>query len=314
MLGKWWTKKAGGWAGVEVGESGLGFVHVVRDAKGKPQLRRAGFFRKEGSDAEALSSLCQSQGLSRLHCTTLLRTGEYQLVQIEAPKVSPEEIRAAVRWKIKDLLDFSVEDAVIDVLEIPSDRSGLARATNVFVVAAPKSVIQRQVQFFQFAKVPLEVIEVIETAQRNIATLFEHEGRSVALLAFYEQGGLLTFSAAGELLATRRIEIGTRQLQEAVDDARYALFERIGLEMQRSLDAFERQFHFVPVERVLVSPLPENVALAAYLGSNLYVPVEPIMLADVFSGDGVAALGDPVSAMRYFSILGAALRDQGPGR
>lgn len=311
MFPRWWSKKSDGWAAVAIRDSEVAFVHLCRDAHGRPKVQRLGCFRREGNDAEVLSRLRETQSLSQVRVTTLLRMGEYQLLQIEPPKVAPEELRSAVRWKIKDLLDFAVDDAVVDILEIPVDRGGVGRAANVFVVAAPKSVIQRYVQLYQFAKTPLEVIDVVEAAQRNIATLYEHDGRSVALLAFYDQGGLLTFSSAGELLATRRIDISLKQLTDADDETRYGLFDRIGLEMQRSLDAFERQFHFVPVDRVMVSPLPENISLLAYLSANLYVPVESVVLSDVISSDAAADLSTSAAPMRYFELCGAALRDEG---
>ena len=41
--------------------------------------------------------------------------------------------------------------------------------------------------------IPLEVVDVPELAQRNLAHLLELEGRGLALLALDERGGLLTF-------------------------------------------------------------------------------------------------------------------------
>ena len=78
-----------------------------------------------------LSRLRETQSLSQVRVTTLLRMGEYQLLQIE-PRSRSRGLRSAVRWKIKDLLDFAVDDAVVDILEIPVDRGGRT-AANVFV-------------------------------------------------------------------------------------------------------------------------------------------------------------------------------------
>ncbi len=40
------------------------------------------------------------------------------------PAACDNELRAAVRWRIKDLIDFHIDDAVIDVFEMPAHARG----------------------------------------------------------------------------------------------------------------------------------------------------------------------------------------------
>ena len=51
------------------------------------------------------------------------------------------------------------------------------------------------------------------------------------MLSFSEEGGLLTFSARGELYLSRRIEISLDQLVGVRAEERDQLFERIALEL-----------------------------------------------------------------------------------
>src|SRR5688500_18366249 len=63
-------------------------------------------------DAPALRKAFRSSGLSqRAETATLLAPGEYQIVSVEAPDVPAEEMKVAVRWKLKDVIDFPVEEA-----------------------------------------------------------------------------------------------------------------------------------------------------------------------------------------------------------
>jgi len=138
--------------------------------------------------------------------------------------------------------------------------------------------------------------------------LYEPPGRGIAMLGFSAEGGLLTFTFRGELHAFRRLEITLDQLVNADPEQRQALFDRIVLELQRSLDTFEHQHHYVSLAQLLVMPLPEAVGLAAYLAQNLYVPVEAADLAKVMDLIKVPELRASGRQAQCFHLLGAALR------
>jgi MSHA biogenesis protein MshI len=88
------------------------------------------------------------------------------------------------------------------------------------------------------------------------------------------------------------------------------MFERITLELQRSLDHFDRQFSHVPLARVMLGPLPENIGLQPYLAKNLYVPVESLNLSSVLDFGERTEMRDPGYQQRYIAVLGAALRSE----
>ncbi len=128
------------------------------------------------------------------------------------------------------------------------------------------------------------------------------------MLSFSEEGGLLTFSARGELYLSRRIEISLDQLIGVRAEMRDQLFERIALELQRSLDHFDRQFSNTPLARLLLAPLPEELGLSAYLAGNLSAPVESVNLGDVLDFHEVPELREPAEQMMRWQTLGTALR------
>ena len=90
-------------------------------------------------------------------------------------------------------------------------------------------------------------------------------------------------------------------------DARY---DRVALELQRSLDNFDRQFRNVAVSRLIVSQVPDGARLVEYLGANLAVPVGMLDLERVVDFPGVPELRDPLRQSQCLQLIGAAMREE----
>ena len=245
--------KEKGWVGIVAHDQRLDLAHVVRDAAARPQIRQLDSFRVERGEADALERLRVARKLKSFRCTTVLGPGQYQLLQLEAPDVPAAERREALRWRLKDMVEFAVDRASIDVLDIPGGSQGGGRSAGIFVAAAGAEAVAARMRLFDGAKVPLQAIDLPELAQRNVAALFEEPNRGLAFLALDEHGGLLTLTHQGELYAFRRIDISATQLAEADPERQRQLLERVALELQRSLDTFDRQFSFVSVARLVVA-------------------------------------------------------------
>ena len=281
---------------------------VRRNGSGRPVVNVCAHFPNAGNEVETLQRLRRELHLDRFICATLLPARQYQLQSIDAPNVPEAEMKSAVRWRLKDFLEYPVESATVDVVAIPADQAAAGRGRSVYAVSARNQDIEARMKMFAQAKIPLRVIEVAEMAQRNLATLFESDQRALAVLSFSEEGGLLTFSARGELYLSRRIEISLDQLVGVRAEERDQLFERIALELQRSLDHFDRQFSSIPLARLLLAPLPDELGLSAYLAGNLSAPVESVNLGDVLDFHDVPELREPTEQMMRWQTLGTALR------
>ena len=179
----------------------------------------------------------------------------------------------------------------------------------MFAVAARNSVIQAKQALFGEARFGLSVIDIPEMAQRNIAAFLEPEGRGLAVLSFGDDGGLLTITHKGELYLSRRIDVSPAQVAEEDFERKQATFDKITLELQRSLDHFDRQFNYVSVSKLLLAPCV-SFGLDSYLASNLYTPVENFTLEDVLDISAVPDLAQAAVQQRYFILLGAALRHE----
>ena len=287
-------------------------ANVRRNGAGLPIVEFCSAHPSGKDVAETLQRLRRERHLERFRCATLLPAPQYQLQVVDAPNVPDAELKSAVRWKLKDFLDYPVESATVDVVQIPAAAGAPTRGRSVYAVSARNADVQARMKLFAQAKIPLRVIEIPEMAQRNLAALLETDHRALAMLSFGEDGGLLTFSARGELYLSRRIDISLEQLAHAAGDMREQMFERIALELQRSLDHFDRQFSNVPVARLLLGPLPAEIGLRQYIAGNLSAQVDSVDLGEVLDFHRVPKLREPGEQMQRWQTLGAALRSELP--
>jgi MSHA biogenesis protein MshI len=296
-----------GWLAISMQPAALHFAHGVRGATGKCVIKRCG--TRAIDDPKDIDRVAKELELDRYRCLTVLAPDEYQLLLVEAPNVPAPELKTAVRWRVKDMLDYHIEDATIDVLDIPPDPAGAQRSHSMYAVAARNEVIQRCIARFEAAHIPLAVIDIGETAQRNVAELFEPPDRGLAFLYVGASHASLTINYRGELFLARRIDVTIDQLLKASETVRDEARNRILLELQRSFDHFDRQFPHVGVAKLLLGPEPADTGLAAHLSQNLDMTVEEARLGDVLDVAPQAAF-DRDAAWRLFHVVGAALRSE----
>lgn len=300
-------KQRPGWLCLNLHADRVDLSHVLLQGKPRPEILLCESFRKEGSDLDTLKRLRKELSLDRYQCITLLKTSQYQMFAVDAPNVPAAEAKNAVRWSLKDMIDYPVEAAMIDAVNVPGGENA-GRAAQMLAVAARNDAIAATVQPFNDADIDLEVIDIPELAQRNVARLLEEEGRGLAMLCFDDAGALLTFTSGGELYQARQIDLSMQDFASATDvEARY---DRVALELQRSLDNFDRQFRNVTVSRLIVSQVPDAARLAEYLGANLTVPVSLLDLEQVVDFPGVPELRDPLRQSQCLQLIGAAMREE----
>ena len=284
-------------------------IDVAQMASGtqRRSLLRCDSHRVDGDAVQVLAHVRRQLGCGEVLCSNLLQAGGYQIQMTDAPAVPAHEMREAVRWKLKDLLDYPVDQASVDIVHVPSPAPDHGRIHQVFAVTARNADVASCMRLFHEARLPLHAIDVPEMAQRNVAGLFEQPGRGLAVLCMGADGGLLTVTRDGELFLARRTDLTLPQLQEGSDQLREQALDRLVLELQRTFDHFDRQFSYVSLSRLLVTPVP---ALLRHLQTNLDLPVEGLHLAEAVDLSAVPALSDPARQFETLHLIGAAMREE----
>ena len=298
---------APGWLAIELGEGSVSLAHVVPDG-GQPVVKFAEERPWDVAEPRSLERVAREFGAKRFRCTTLLKPQEYNILLVEAPAVKPDELKSAVRWRIKDMLDYHVDDATIDVLDVPVPAGAAQRTHYMYTVAARNDTIRATLDRFNAGGIPLAVIDIPDTAQRNVAVRLEADQRGVVALTFDANGGLVTVSFNGELYLSRRLDVTAAQLTEATGETRDRLLDRVLVEAQRSLDHCERTYPFFTLGRLVIGPFAGDAALRAHLAANLYLPVEGLELGQVVRLPAEARGWNTAQQSRWLKLIGAGLR------
>ena len=239
----------------------LAYVHAKRLADGTFELLAMGSERQAGIDGDAFVKRLQGLGIKGVQATFMLRTEQYQFLQIDTPVVPPEELRAAARYQVRDMLQTHVDDVTIDVIRVgDGQHKGVGHS---FVVAATNSVVNDVMNLAGALNCQVSVIDIQETAQRNLQTaLTRRDGTlavaNAALILDDTQQALLTISANEELFYTRRFD-----LPEGFLTATWG--QDIGVQMP--VDGF------TPVEEYVPSYSAGDVSFADDFGSESPAPV-----------------------------------------
>lgn len=258
-------------------------ARVRRESNLPPVLELARFepLEAEPHRDEALARVVRQCELDHAITATAMDLGSYALVLVEAPDVKPEELRAAIRWRVKDLIDFHIDDAVVDAFETPQQNTA-GQNRMMYAVVAKSSEVRALIDQLTRAGVKLEVVDIPELALRNVAALLPEDSGGVALLHIGAKRGLIVITRQQKLYMSRRIETGLSHLPEtaihAADrDTIEDWSDRIILEIQRSLDYYERHFSAPPVTAVVVCPTGRDIPrMAEYMGEQLGVPVRSL--------------------------------------
>jgi MSHA biogenesis protein MshI len=314
-------KRGQGMNALVLSEDGLAHA-CVSQTPGQPPTLNSFHYSAIKNKAETVSTLqkfVQEHGLQAMPVVTTLLTRESNLVMLDKPEVADDELRQAVRWRIKDSLPFDVNQAIIDVFEIPGQKER-GRPPLVYITAAEKEFIRQRVQLLEEQGVELESIDIAELVMRNIAALLPENQNGVALLKLDATQGLITLVQDSSLYLARNLDVGyaslTRQkvsgledgmaLEEGTSPDQQRTLDAIVLEVQRSLDYYESHFAKPAINSLVIAPLPYEVpGVINYLASALGLQVRLLDL------NAVLDLPQPISEQmqaRCFFAIGAALR------
>ena len=288
-----------------VSSSADDFIYVQADAAGR--LLRCGQLVRGSDSPAAFAKRIQGLGLPGQQVCAVLPLAQAQLLQVEAPAVKADEMKAAARWRIKDQVEGRLEDYLIDVIWVGDDKPRPHR--QLFVAAARNGVIRELSARCAAAGLEITVIDLAETTQRNLhAAQARREGladRATAALMQHGEQCLLTVCVGDELYYARRLEWDAHAVPgapaspvtlaavalaaaaarpavtlEAMDFIDYGAepddtpsrgdeAPRAVVELQRSFDVWERSWPDLPLARLWVQVGEHSPRLAATLTRHL---------------------------------------------
>ncbi len=262
-------------------------------------------------DAEIVRLNKQHQ-LDDYACLSTLELGDYNLIMVEAPDVPADEVRAAIRWRVKDLIDFNIEDAVVDVFEVPTGKKS-NRDKMVYAVVAKAARVRQVVDQLNNAGLNLNIVDIPELALRNIAAMLPEDVGGVALVYVGQHQGLITITKQSELYLSRSINVGIASLPESIlsvmdDEDCQRWLDTIVIEVQRSMDYYESHFSQPQPTALVISPIGKEMpGLVEYLNEQLQISTRILDVNEII--DVPEVIPNDVQS-RCLLAIGTALREE----
>lgn len=310
------SRKSGLRGGVHAGADHISLA-VVRRARGqRPRLEHCAVvpYGAASTDIPGLEVAARALDLHRMAVTASLSYEDYQLVMVEAPDVLAGELKSAVRWRLRDAIDFHIDDAVVDVFELPAqERRGQVRM--MYAVAARSAAVARCSAMIAPVAPGLESIDIPELCLRNISALLPQDQVGVALLVLEPTHGQLILTRQGVLHLARHVEfVRSGAGESGADGASMAAGSidagALALELQRSLDYYESSLGQTPISDLVIAPnSPQAATLATDLGRETNLRVHLLELSGILD-----CREQPAAGLQQICLyaVGAALRDDAP--
>jgi MSHA biogenesis protein MshI len=310
-----------GLLGIEIGSSGIAVAHVNQLKQGRPTIQSCRFLHSDENNQPPLAEYIDELGLVGAHCNVVLPNSNYNLILAEAPEVEDAELTDAMRWKIKDLIDFPIEEAVLDAFRLPDDASrGSTRMA--YVVVAKKTEVEVVIELIESSGVQLDSIDIAELALRNFSLLLpddtsaesvRSEGLSIqsdtvsdasdlAIVQLTAGMGNLNIIKNHQLYLSRRFEIDWEAM--LLDPLP---INSLALELQRSFDYYERQMGQAPPGTVyLCGEAVSQEKLPPENNANLPGTLKVLPLAELLD---LPEGAEELSITNCIGAIGGALRD-----
>lgn len=259
-----------------INKGGISFAHV-RDGNTQPELTCCEYIASANPllEPKRFKDLLEANKLLGTHTSVVLPESSYQILLVERPEVPDEELAEALRWRIKDLISFDVEQAVIDYIELPED-AYRGRSRMVYAVAAEQTKVDLWVDWCGEIGLDVTAVDVPEMALLNLTEDLADSESGLAVFNIGEEGSSINLLSDAALYFTRNLSYCHSSSPESAASA--------VLELQRSLDYYESQVGKPPCVRLLVMPMQaDESALMNELRYSLTLDIHSLDLNNLIS-------------------------------
>ncbi len=202
-------------------------------------------------------------------CHVVLSSKQNQIVQIDKPQVPENEINAAVKWQVKELVTISPENMIVDYFDGPKLVGGMEK---INVVCANKNDLASWVKSLSKNKITIGTITVEEFAFASLCPITDEA--HLIICQQPQEDMLILIIKQGLLYFQRRLRGMEKIAEKSEDELNMGIIDSLSLEVQRSTDYFERQLKQAPIRNIdVLVPMKNEAYLARRLAENTHVPV-----------------------------------------
>jgi len=226
------------------------------------------------------------------NCQVVLPGSHYQLVQVDKPNVPNNEVVAALKWQVKELVSIDVDDMILDYFDGPTSAGVNAK---VNVVCVSKNLLKAIVGSINKNALNLSIIStevfafvsLVPEQKDPILLVCQQPNEEIVLLII--KNGVLYFH--------RRLRGFSEISQQSKQELAMGTVDNLSLEIQRSTDYFERHLKQSPITAIEVMvPIDNEQYLLEKLAQNTDISVRLLALPKPHQGQ-----------RKYATAIGASL-------
>lgn len=292
-----------GLCSIEINNSGIAIVYMSDVAARK--ISAYEFYPAPVDDADknkchikkCLLDFVGKYNLKKTNCSWVLDPSQYHISFVNTPKVPKNEYKDAVKWQLKNIINYPVEDTAIDVFY--SEEGGSA-PSKIYTIVAKKSFLQEIANIIQSCGLQLTAIDVREFAIRNLVAFLAKAGESIGFMSITEDSSLLVVVQSDNVLFVRRMLVGLKRV--IADNGK-----ELTIELQRSFDYCASELKQTLPEKLFIQPTKNiNEAMERQLAQNLQKEVIMLDLAKIIFCDKPMSIETQEC---YWTAIGGILRD-----
>jgi MSHA biogenesis protein MshI len=202
------------------------------------------------SIAKSLEEDVQHFNLLAQECQLILLPGQYQLILMDAMNVPESELAKALRWSLKGLSDYELDDVALDAFLVPS----LDDQKKAFVTLTPLSTLNEKRHLFESAFLDITKVTIAEMAIKNLMNLIlPHNEKTkdtpVIVISLYNNFRKLHLMCNGVFFLVREL---TPSQQTASDEP--IEMTNILFEMERSIDYCVNKLNLPEPQQLFFTP------------------------------------------------------------
>lgn len=249
--------------------------------------------------ANDLAEDIAKHALYGIPCQLILAPCLYQLILMDALDVPENEMAKALRWRLKGLIDYPLNDIAVDAFIVPPHGVGLRRK-KAFVAVTPLSLLQQKIAIFERCLLNIKAISIAELSLLSLLSQDQSLIDTPVLVISYDDGICqLHIYYQQQIYLERGLSIH-KQSSRPED---YPPEEML-LEIQRSMDYCLGEFKLPEPRKIFFTPsFYKATALLDFLRQELK---KEISLIDINQYLFDSMLAEEVQAKLFYAV-GAAL-------
>lgn len=271
-------RRGNGVLGVEIRDTGVAYAFRPANEPAASQpysTTRHGYVASVTEMPTAIVSALSGTNLKHVVCNVTLAPEDSFLVQVATPPVAEDEMLEALQWSIRDVVDYKIEDTIIDAFPVPDDALR-GRDPMMNVVGARKPRLRSVIDTCKSLGISVHSIDIAELSLRNLARCYVDDDKPIAVMLLEHGSGNILIFKNDALYFSRKITCSGAVFEGVDDEDTRNARDQVCLELQRSLDYFQSQLGQVAPRQVLVAAGPGTVDLQLAIINNL--DIEPIVL------------------------------------